>query len=95
MTYLRFPLVAILDADKEGYLRSEGSLIQMIGRAARHVDGQVIMYADTMTRSMKAAIDETYRRRAIQIAYNEQHRDPAARHRQGGQGSDRPRARRR
>jgi len=66
-------LVAILDADKEGYLRSEGSLIQMIGRAARHVDGQVIMYADTMTRSMKAAIDETYRRRAIQIAYNEQH----------------------
>ncbi|MFM9106165.1 MAG: excinuclease ABC subunit UvrB [Chloroflexota bacterium] len=66
-------LVAILDADKEGYLRSEGSLIQTIGRAARHVDGQVIMYADTMTRSMKAAIDETYRRRAIQIAHNEQH----------------------
>ncbi|HEU5432842.1 MAG TPA: helicase-related protein, partial [Thermomicrobiales bacterium] len=66
-------LVAILDADKEGYLRSEGSLIQTIGRAARHVEGQVIMYADTMTRSMKAAIDETYRRRAIQIAHNEQH----------------------
>jgi excinuclease ABC subunit B len=66
-------LVAILDADKEGYLRSEGSLIQTIGRAARHVDGQVMMYADTMTRSMKAAIDETYRRRAIQIAHNEQH----------------------
>jgi excinuclease ABC subunit B len=66
-------LVAILDADKEGYLRSEGSLIQTVGRAARHVDGQVIMYADTMTRSMKAAIDETYRRRAIQIAHNEQH----------------------
>ncbi len=66
-------LVAILDADKEGYLRSEGSLIQTIGRAARHVDGQVIMYADTMTRSMKAAIDETYRRRELQIAYNEQH----------------------
>jgi excinuclease ABC subunit B len=66
-------LVAILDADKEGYLRSEGSLIQTIGRAARHVDGQVIMYADNMTRSMKAAIDETYRRRAIQIAHNEQH----------------------
>ncbi|MCA9878033.1 MAG: excinuclease ABC subunit UvrB, partial [Thermomicrobiales bacterium] len=66
-------LVAILDADKEGYLRSEGSLIQTIGRAARHVDGQVIMYADTMTRSMKAAIDETYRRRAIQMAYNEEH----------------------
>jgi excinuclease ABC subunit B len=66
-------LVAILDADKEGYLRSEGSLIQTTGRAARHVDGQVIMYADTMTRSMKAAIDETYRRRALQIAYNEEH----------------------
>ncbi len=66
-------LVAILDADKEGFLRSEGSLIQTIGRAARHVDGQVIMYADNMTRSMKAAIDETYRRRAIQIAWNEQH----------------------
>ena len=66
-------LVAILDADKEGYLRSEGSLIQTIGRAARHVDGQVIMYADTMTRSMKAAIDETYRRRAIQMEHNEQH----------------------
>jgi excinuclease ABC subunit B len=66
-------LVAILDADKEGYLRSEGSLIQTIGRAARHVDGQVIMYADTMTRSMRAAIDETYRRRAVQIAHNERH----------------------
>ena len=66
-------LVAILDADKEGYLRSEGSLIQTIGRAARHVDGEVIMYADKMTRSMKAAIDETYRRRAIQMAYNEEH----------------------
>jgi excinuclease ABC subunit B len=66
-------LVAILDADKEGFLRSEGSLIQTIGRAARHVDGQVIMYADTMTRSMKAAIDETYRRRAVQMEHNEQH----------------------
>ena len=66
-------LVAVLDADKEGFLRSEGSLIQTIGRAARHVDGQVIMYADTMTRSMKAAIDETYRRRALQIEHNEQH----------------------
>ncbi len=66
-------LVAILDADKEGYLRSEGSLIQTIGRAARHVDGQVIMYADNMTRSMKAAIDETYRRRAIQTAHNVEH----------------------
>ncbi|MDP9470042.1 MAG: excinuclease ABC subunit UvrB [Chloroflexota bacterium] len=66
-------LVAILDADKEGFLRSEGSLIQTIGRAARHVEGQVIMYAETMTRSMKAAIDETYRRRAVQLAHNEAH----------------------
>ncbi len=66
-------LVAILDADKEGFLRSEGSLVQTIGRAARHVDGQVIMYADVMTRSMRAAIDETYRRRAIQVAHNDQH----------------------
>ncbi|MFN8635618.1 MAG: excinuclease ABC subunit UvrB [Chloroflexota bacterium] len=66
-------LVAILDADKEGYLRSESALIQTIGRAARHVDGQVIMYADTMTGSMQRAIDETYRRRKIQIAYNEEH----------------------
>jgi excinuclease ABC subunit B len=66
-------LVAILDADKEGYLRSEGSLIQTIGRAARHVDGQVIMYGDTITRSMRAAIDETYRRRALQTKYNEEH----------------------
>jgi excinuclease ABC subunit B len=66
-------LVAILDADKEGYLRSEGSLIQTIGRAARHVEGQVIMYADRVTDSMQRAIDETYRRRRIQIAYNEEH----------------------
>jgi excinuclease ABC subunit B len=66
-------LVAILDADKEGYLRSAGALIQNIGRAARHVDGQVIMYADTMTRSMKTAIDETYRRRQLQIEHNERH----------------------
>jgi excinuclease ABC subunit B len=66
-------LVAILDADKEGFLRSEGSLIQTIGRAARHVDGHVIMYADNMTDSMKRAIDETYRRRKLQIAYNEEH----------------------
>ncbi len=64
-------LVAILDADKEGYLRSEGSLIQMVGRAARHVDGLVIMYADNMTGSMKRAIEETYRRRAIQLEHNE------------------------
>src|SRR5579885_1486167 len=66
-------LVAILDADKEGFLRSEGSRIQTTGRAARHVEGHVIMYADTMTDSMKRAIDETYRRRAIQIAHNEKH----------------------
>ncbi len=66
-------MVAILDADKEGFLRSEGSLIQTIGRASRHVDGLVVMYADGMTRSMKAAIDETYRRRGIQVAYNESH----------------------
>jgi excinuclease ABC subunit B len=66
-------LVIILDADKEGFLRSEGALIQTIGRAARHVEGQVIMYADTMTGSMERAIKETYRRRAIQQAYNEEH----------------------
>src|SRR5438132_1476041 len=66
-------LVAILDADKEGYLRSEGSLIQVIGRAARHVEGRVIMYADRITASMKAAIDETDRRREIQVAYNTAH----------------------
>jgi len=64
-------LVAILDADKEGFLRSEGSLIQTTGRAARHIDGQVIMYADTVTRSMQRAIDETNRRRKIQFEYNE------------------------
>ncbi len=66
-------LVAILDADKEGYLRNESSLIQTIGRAARHVNGHVIMYADTVTDSMRAAIDETDRRRSIQRAYNEKH----------------------
>jgi excinuclease ABC subunit B len=66
-------LVAILDADKEGYLRSKGALIQTMGRAARHVDGHVIMYADTVTGSMREAIDETYRRRAIQEAYNKEH----------------------
>jgi len=65
-------LVAILDADKEGYLRSEGALIQTMGRAARHVDGHVIMYADVVTRSMRAAIDETQRRRNIQEEYNRQ-----------------------
>src|SRR6266487_1870109 len=66
-------LVAILDADKEGFLRSGNSLIQIIGRAARHVEGRVIMYADTVTRSMQHAIDETNRRRKIQIAFNERH----------------------
>src|SRR5579883_3184190 len=66
-------LVAILDADKEGFLRSEGSLIQIIGRAARHIEGSVIMYADTVTHSMQRAIDETNRRRRIQIEYNERH----------------------
>ncbi len=66
-------LVAILDADKEGFLRSESSLIQTIGRAARNADGKVIMYADTVTRSMRAAIDETNRRRKLQKAYNEEH----------------------
>ncbi len=66
-------LVAILDADKEGFLRSAGSLIQTSGRAARHVDGRVIMYADTMTDSMRSAIAETDRRRALQAAYNEEH----------------------
>jgi len=66
-------LVAILDADKEGFLRSATSLIQTIGRAARHVNGKVIMYADSVTDSMKAAIEETERRRAKQIAYNQAH----------------------
>ena len=66
-------LVAILDADKEGFLRGETSLIQTIGRAARNVDGQVIMYADRMTDSMRKAISETHRRRAVQQAYNEEH----------------------
>lgn len=66
-------LVAILDADKEGFLRSETSLIQTVGRAARNVDGHVIMYADKMTDSMKAAISETNRRREIQRIYNEEH----------------------
>ncbi len=66
-------LVAILDADKEGYLRSAGALIQTMGRAARHVEGHVIMYADTITQSMRAAIDETRRRRSIQETYNRDH----------------------
>ena len=66
-------LVAILDADKEGFLRSDWSLIQVAGRAARHVEGKVIMYADKMTRSMKIAINETARRRKLQIEYNKKH----------------------
>jgi excinuclease ABC subunit B len=66
-------LVAILDADKEGFLRSETSLIQMIGRAARNVDGQVVMYADKMTKAMTAAIGETQRRRERQVLYNTEH----------------------
>jgi len=66
-------LVAILDADKEGFLRSETSLIQTIGRAARNVDGKVIMYADSITDSMRKAISETNRRRKIQSDYNKEH----------------------
>jgi excinuclease ABC subunit B len=66
-------LVAILDADKEGFLRSETSLIQTIGRAARNAEGHVVMYADTITESMRVAIEETKRRREIQRAYNEEH----------------------
>ena len=65
--------MAVLDADKEGFLRSERSLIQTIGRAARNENGMVILYADTVTRSMEGAISETNRRRAIQDAYNKQH----------------------
>jgi excinuclease ABC subunit B len=66
-------LVAILDADKEGFLRSSGSLIQTIGRAARNINGRAILYGDKMTDSMKQAIDETNRRREVQVAYNEEH----------------------
>jgi excinuclease ABC subunit B len=66
-------LVAILDADKEGFLRSDTALIQTIGRAARHVDGKVIMYADRMTDSMQRAIEETNRRRAKQQTFNDEH----------------------
>ncbi len=65
--------MAILDADKEGFLRSRDALIQTIGRAARHVEGHVIMYADVVTRSMQAAIEETYRRREIQMKHNQEH----------------------
>jgi len=66
-------LVAILDADKEGYLRSEEALIQTMGRAARHLNAHVIMYADTITQSMQKAIEETGRRRQVQEAYNKEH----------------------
>jgi excinuclease ABC subunit B len=66
-------LVCILDADKEGFLRSETSLIQTIGRSARNVNAEVVLYADTVTKSMQRAVDETARRRALQLAYNEQH----------------------
>ena len=66
-------LVCILDADKEGFLRSETSLIQTIGRSARNVNAEVVLYADTVTKSMQRAMDETARRRALQLAYNEQH----------------------
>jgi len=66
-------LVAVLDADKEGFLRSTGSLIQTMGRAARNVNGKAILYADRMTDSMRAAMDETARRRAVQEAYNAEH----------------------
>ena len=66
-------LVAVLDADKEGFLRSRTSLIQTMGRAARNADGKVILYADTVTDSMREAMDETARRREIQMAYNEAH----------------------
>ena len=66
-------LVAILDADKEGFLRSHRSLTQTAGRAARNLNGQVIMYADKITDSMQKTIDETSRRRSLQLAYNEEH----------------------
>src|SRR5690606_19916060 len=66
-------LVAILDADKQGFLRSATSLIQTIGRAARNANGRVIMYADEITEAMRTAIDETNRRRAIQMAHNEKY----------------------
>ena len=66
-------MVCILDADKEGFLRSETSLIQTIGRAARHVNAQVVLYADNVTKSMQKALDETLRRRALQLAYNQEH----------------------
>ena len=70
--------MAILDADKEGFLRAERSLIQTIGRAARHLNGRAILYADRITDSMRRAIDETERRRAKQIAFNAERRHHAA-----------------
>jgi len=66
-------LIAIFDADKEGFLRDDTSLVQIMGRASRHLNGKVIMYADTVTGSMRRAIEETSRRRAIQEAYNKNH----------------------
>ena len=88
-------LVAILDADKEGFLRSAWSLIQMIGRAARNTGGQVVMYADTVTESMRAAIDETDRRRAVQTGLQHRARDRADDDRQGDPRHQRAAARRR
>ena len=85
-------LVAILDADKEGFLRSAWSLIQVVGRAARNTAGEVVMYADRITESMKVAIDETDRRRAIQTAYNQRARHRAADDHQGDPGHQRPAA---
>ena len=79
-------LVAILDADKEGFLRGERALIQTVGRAARNVEGRVIMYADKETDSMKTAIGETNRRREIQTSYNERKRYSAAHHHEGDLG---------
>ncbi len=76
-------LVAILDADKEGFLRSETSLIQTIGRAARNVDGNVILYADQVTGSMERAMAETSRRREKQVAYNTEQRHHAGEHQEG------------
>src|SRR5207244_10749648 len=66
-------LVAVLDADKEGFLRGKTALIQTIGRAARNVNGKVLMYADKLTEALNGALDETNRRRAVQLAYNEEH----------------------
>ena len=65
--------MAIMDADKEGFLRSDTSLVQTVGRAARHVNGRVLMYGDIVTESMQRAISETYRRRKLQVKYNDQH----------------------